>query len=115
MGFKDVISLDDLNNGAAGEQWTREWKKVIGNISDPSTDAKKVRKITLEVAIAPTDDRSSAKILITTKSALAPAKADENMVMFEKTDSGVIAMTREPEKQLELDNITEFNRDKAVR
>ncbi len=108
MGFKDVAGLMDLNSGAIEEQFGREWRKVLGNIGDPSTESKKMRKITIEVSITPTMDRSSAKVLITTKSNLAPAKADENLIMLEMTGSGVIAMTREPEKQLELDNVLEM-------
>ena len=108
MGYKDVEGLMDLNSGAIEEQFGREWRKVIGNIGDPSTEPKKPRKITIEVTITPTADRSSAKVCIATKSTLAPAKADENLVMFEMTSDGVVAMAREPEVQLELDNVLEM-------
>ncbi len=108
MAFKDVTALSDLNNGSAEEQFAREWQKVLSNIRDPSTDSKRVRKITIEISIAPSTDRSSAKVMISSKSSLAPAKADENTVLFELTKDGVIAMTREPEKQLELGNVLQM-------
>ena len=110
MAFKDVTALSDLNNGSAEEQFAREWQKVLSNIRDPSTDSKRVRKITIEISIAPSTDRSSAKVMISSKSSLAPAKADENTVLFELTKDGVIAMTREPEKQLEFDNVLQIER-----
>lgn len=115
MSFKDVVNIEDLNNGAANEQFGREWRKLIGNVGDPTTESNKVRKITIEISILPTTDRSSAKVLIATKSNLAPVKSDENMVMFELTNEGIVAMTREPEKQLELDNLLEMPKAKVVR
>ncbi len=108
MAFKDVLTLADLNNGSAEEQFAREWQKVLSNIRDPSTDSKRIRKISIEISVAPSTDRSSAKVMISSKSNLAPAKADENTVLLELTSNGIVAMTREPEKQLELDNVLQM-------
>jgi hypothetical protein len=113
MAFKDVEKLVDLNSGAIEEQFSRDWKKVLANIGDPSTDANAVRKITISVAVYPNTNRSSAKVLVSTKASLAPVKSDENLVMLELTNNGVVAMTNEPEKQLELDNVLEM--PKAVK
>ena len=114
MGLKDIQSLDDFNQGAIGELFEREWPKILENIADPSTEAKTRRKVTIEISVMPSDDRSSAKVLLNAKSSLAPVKADESVIFMELTGKGVVAMAREPEHQPVLDNIIDMRQERKA-
>jgi len=70
-------SILDINNGMVIELADYEMKKILGNIADPNTDAKKKRKITIELGFTPNEDRSQIKVEIKTKSTLTPNKPAE--------------------------------------
>ena len=108
--MKEVSSITDLSSGVVNEQFKREWEKIMQNIADPSTDAKKKRKFTLEVEITPNDDRSFAALSIKSKSALAPVKSDDSAIFMELSNNGVIAMSPEKEEQQDLPNVYELNK-----
>ncbi len=114
MGLKDISSLHDFNQGVVQEQFGREWPKILANIADPSTDPKAKRKLTIEVEVVPSEDRSSAKVMVKSKSALAPVKSDESVIFMELTNDGVVAMSREKEVQPELDNILPMKNGKEA-
>jgi len=67
MGFKDVKGLSDISNGVVEEQFAKEWETVLFNIADPSTEPKAKRKITIEIAISPNENRSTAVVSMKTK------------------------------------------------
>ena len=114
MGLKDIHALGDFNQGAVGELFGREWPKLLENIADPSTEAKARRKVTIEITVIPSEDRSSAKVLLNAKSTLAQVKADESVIFMELTGKGVVAMAREPEQQILLDNILNMKQERKA-
>ena len=69
---EDPMSLTNLGDGAAIEQFDEELQKVLDNIVDPNTEAKQVRKIILTVSIKPDDDRSIGEICIECDSRKGP-------------------------------------------
>jgi hypothetical protein len=105
MGLKDIGSLHDINQGVVQEQFGREWPRILGNIADPSTDPKAKRKLTIDIEICPSEDRSIARVMVKSKTTLAPVRADESMIFMELTGSGVVAMARTEDLQPMLDNI----------
>ncbi len=114
MGLKDISSLHDFNQGVVQEQFSREWPKILKNIADPATEPKMKRKLTIDIEIVPSEDRSSAKVLVKAKSTLAPVKSDESVIFMELTNGGVVAMAKEAEKQLPLENILPMNKGKEA-
>jgi hypothetical protein len=114
MGLKDISSLHDFNQGVVQEQFNREWPKILKNIADPATEPKTKRKLTIEVEITPSEDRSSAKVLVKAKSSLAPVKSDESVIFMELTNGGVVAMAKEAEKQLPLENVIPMGKGKEA-
>lgn len=50
----------------------RALKEVAANILNPNTEAKKKRKVTLTITVAPNDKRDAADTLIEVKTSLAP-------------------------------------------
>lgn len=106
MGFKKIESLNDFNQGAISEQFVKGWDEILENISDSATEACAKRSIQLTVEIIPSQDRSTAKTTVRMVTKTAPVKADDGSMMLELTNDGIKAMVREPDKQLELNNVT---------
>lgn len=68
-------SILEMARGAIIEQVDIEVSKVIENIIDPNTDAKKKRQIILTVDFAPSADRQTVTVSATAKSKLLPNNA----------------------------------------
>jgi hypothetical protein len=105
MGLKDVQGITDINSGSIDELFKREWPKVLENIGDPATEAQAKRKIIIEIEIVPSKNRDSATVVTKSKATLAPAKSDQGAVFLDLTSHGIIASTREPEIQPELEEL----------
>jgi hypothetical protein len=46
------IDLNTFANGALAERANEELQKILENIADPNTDAKKKRKLTLTITLS---------------------------------------------------------------
>lgn len=64
------LTVENLYGGGAVEQFHTELEKVIANIVDPNTPAKKPRKVKLEMVIKPNEQRNMAVVLVTTSCTL---------------------------------------------
>ena len=84
------IDLSNLANGAVAERFNMELQKVLENIADPNTEAKKARKLTLTLTIKADDQRDIAAVAIETKSTIVPAKGVETKFVIDKDGKGRI-------------------------
>lgn len=66
------INIEKFSNGELTQQINRELEAVGRNISDPNTDSKAARKITVTITMKPNEKRDFITTSITTKSTLAP-------------------------------------------
>ncbi|HJA64797.1 MAG TPA: hypothetical protein H9955_00620 [Candidatus Mediterraneibacter cottocaccae] len=66
------INIETFSNGELTQQINREMEAVARNISDPNTEAKTARKITVTITMKPNEQRDFITTSITTKSTLAP-------------------------------------------
>lgn len=66
------INIEQFSNGELTQQINRELEAVARNISDPNTEAKTARKITVTITMKPNEQRDFITTSITTKSTLAP-------------------------------------------
>lgn len=66
------INIEKFSGGELTQQVNRELEAVARNISDPNTDAKAARKITVTITMKPNEKRDFITTSITTKSTLAP-------------------------------------------
>lgn len=88
----NIVRLSELANGAADEKFNRELKRVLANIADPNTDAKKTRKITLEIAFQGDEKRDVLFCGIKAKSTVQPAKEVlTKFVMGTESDGEIVA------------------------
>lgn len=82
------INLQELAGGAVAERFNREFQKVLNNIADPNTEAKKKRKVQMTVTVTPNEDRTLATITILAKPTLEPAKQIETQLVIGQDASG---------------------------
>lgn len=91
-----VVGLDSIGKGAAVVMFDAELKRVLDNIADANTKATAKRKITLEVTIAPTDDRSMGAVVIECKSRLAQPRGESTAIHFAYVDGRRAAVEANP-------------------
>jgi hypothetical protein len=82
--MEKMINLETFAGGALAEQINTEIEKVVNNIYDPNTDAKRVRKLTLTLSFKPNQKRSVAEIDIQAKTTLAPFLPTQANIMIDK-------------------------------
>ena len=69
------VTLDSIAGGALAELFEVELARVLANITDPNTDTKTARKISIEVVFAPAEDRDVADVRVKCASKLAGIKS----------------------------------------
>lgn len=86
-----MIDLEQFADGAMAERFNAELQKVLENIADPNTDAKKVRKLTLTVAFKSADDkRDVVQVSVQAKTTLAPATNIETKLIVDHDTNGEV-------------------------
>lgn len=89
--MSNILDLNTLADGAVAERFNEELRKVLENIHDPNTDAKKVRKLTLTVSFKADDKRDLAAVNFIAKTTLAPAKDIETKIVLGYDSNGQIS------------------------
>jgi len=104
----EKVSLSNLAGGAAVERFDAELERVLENISSPETKIKKARKITLEVSIVPSADRSLGAISINCTSKLVGMEVFEHSVELVQEGRRQVAYQRKGRqgKLFDDDNVT---------
>lgn len=74
------LKIETLYGGGAVERLQEEIQRVIANICDPNTPAKKVRKIKLELVVKPNEQRNMAEVIVNTSSTLCPPEPLETSI-----------------------------------
>lgn len=77
------LTVENLYNGGVMERIQEEVQRVIANISDPNTEAKKPRKIKMEMTIKPNEQRNTAEVVVSTSSVLQAPRPIETSIMIE--------------------------------
>lgn len=102
------LRVEDIANGALEERLQEEIERAVANILDPNTDALKVRKVKLELAIKPNKDRSMCAITISTSSTLAsPVPVSTDIFIGKDPRTGEIGVTEINPKQHVLPGMSE--------
>ncbi|WP_270229536.1 hypothetical protein, partial [Desulfovibrio legallii] len=74
------LNVATLSQGGAVERFQEELTRVIANITDPNTPAKKTRTVTLKMTIKPNEQRNMAEVLVATSSTICPANPIETSI-----------------------------------
>jgi hypothetical protein len=89
--MEKMFDFEKFAGGALIGQLNQEIEKVVQNIYDPNTDAKKARKLALTLTFKPTEDRSLASVSIQTKSTLQPVIPVSTNIMIDRDmDTGMV-------------------------
>lgn len=64
------LNVATLSGGALIERIQDEIIKIIANITDPNTPAKKARTVTMKITIKPNEQRNMAEVSVSTSSTL---------------------------------------------
>ena len=86
--MRQIIDLNTFASGALSEKVNIELQKVLENISDPNTDHKKARKVTVTMTLKANERRNLASVLVDPKSTLTPAVGVESELMIDYTTDG---------------------------
>ena len=72
--MENMINLESFADGALAEKVNIALKEVLANITDPNTEYKTKRKLTIDMTFTAGEDRELTEVDIVTKTKLAPAK-----------------------------------------
>lgn len=71
----EKASILEMARGAIMEQIDVEMGKIVDNIVDPNTEAKKKRQLVITIDLAPSADRNVVTVTASAKCKLQPANA----------------------------------------
>lgn len=96
-GEVQEINILEMMNGAIGERVSYELAKITRNCKDLNTEAKKVRTLTIEISMTPTESRESMSVRVGVKSKLAPVKALDSTLLLGGTEDDPVLMEYTPQ------------------
>lgn len=85
-----IIDLNKFANGALAERTNLEIAKVLDNIADPNTDAKKARKIVVTLTFKSNENRRVSDVSVQAKTTLAPARDIETQMILDYDNMGAV-------------------------
>ena len=86
------LKLQELAGGALQELFENDLEKVLANLYDKNTSAKKKRKLVMELKMVPTDEsREVITVEIDTKTTLAPVEGVTTKIMLDKDGNKLVA------------------------
>lgn len=95
--IRKTLTLDNVGGGAAPELFQHELEKVLANIRDVNTPAKKARTITLSIAFLPKEDRQGNRremdVVVASRCSLAPVKQATSYAFIEGSGPSLKATT----------------------
>jgi len=85
------LNLETLGGGGAVEMVNHELHRVLENILDPNTEAKKERKVTLEIKIKTDENRNFCDLSYQAKSTLAAVQAQNTNILVDRDQNGKVS------------------------
>lgn len=90
--MEKMINLETFAEGALAEKVNMALREVLQNITDPNTDWKVKRKLTVDMTLTTGEDRELTEVNIVAKTKLAPSKAlSAKIVIGTDGNGGVLA------------------------
>jgi hypothetical protein len=98
-GLPDVLSIDNLANGAVYEMVGEAFARLATNIADPNTEATQKRKITIIIDAKPYKDRSGAELSIKVENKLAGLRPVDGTMFVAKRNGEFLAFSRNTKQE----------------
>ena len=90
--MNNMINLETFADGALAEKVNMALREVLQNTTDPNTDYKVKRKLTVDMTLTTGEDRELTEVNIVAKTKLAPSKAlSAKIVIGTDGNGGVLA------------------------
>lgn len=99
------LDLNTIAGGSIPPRFKVELEKVMANIADLNTGAKKKRKITIEVTIEPDDERQLGHCWVHVKSKLAELKPCSTPLFFARSGNKLTAIENSPGPEIFPDHV----------
>ena len=90
------VTLDTIGGGALSELFDAELSRILSNITDPNTDPKSKRVMTIQVKFTPNRDRDIADVELTCSSKLAGIMTISTQLFMGKHKGKLIAVESDP-------------------
>ena len=84
----DKLSFSTLAGGGVEEKLLFALNEVAANITDPNTDAKKARKVTMTLTLKPNENRMVAEMNIDVKTSLAAPAGISTTLLIDRDEKG---------------------------
>ena len=84
------FELSKIAEGGVQVKLNRALQQVADNILNPNTEAKKKRKVTITLTIAPNDKRDAADTLVEVKTSLAPETGVSSTMLLGRDIKGEV-------------------------
>lgn len=84
------VDLTDMANGAIQEKLEHVMGEVLDNILNPNTDAKKKRKVTINLVLTPNENRDAVTLDAQVKPALVPEESATTTILVGRNGKGNI-------------------------
>lgn len=86
------LDYESLGRDGLSEIADKALAEIVANIQDPNTDFKKARKLVIEVAFKPNEQRNFPEMTYAVKMTLAPVKPVSVTSMVEADGNGELAL-----------------------
>lgn len=93
MAMRPIDGIGEMMQGAVNERFKAAMRTVLANIADPNTDAKKKRKITITLTLAPSKDRTTAECTLEVHNNVAPPTPVSTTLAIGRDDYGNVSAT----------------------
>ncbi len=84
------ISLDQFADGALHARVNQALKEVLENMTDPNTDFKPKRKVTIDITLQTDENRELSNVSIVAKTKLAPRMAVKSVILIDQDINGEV-------------------------
>lgn len=84
----DKLSFSTLAGGGVEEKLQFALDEIAENISDPNTDPKKARKVTMTLTLKPNEQRTIANLEIDVKTSLVAPMGISTTLMIDRDEKG---------------------------
>lgn len=90
-GLPDVLSIDNLANGAVYEMLGEAFQKLAENVADPNTKAEQKRQIKITIDVSPYKDRTGAEYSVKVENKLAGIRPAEGTMYIARKGGSYLA------------------------
>lgn len=97
------VTLDSIAGGALVELFDAELNRILSNITDPNTDTKAKRVMTIQIKFTPNRDRDVADVELTCSAKLAGIMTVSTQLFMGKHKGKLIAVESDPRQSTLFD------------